>query len=405
MNGRPKVTVIIPIYNVEKYLRQCLKSIINQTLKDIEIICVNDGSTDKSAAILAEYAESDSRIKVIKQENKGAGSARCRGIEIAKGEYLSFLDSDDFFELNMLDKMYYNSKTKNTDITICRSKRYNNETNDYEPMNWSIKKSLLPEKDPFSYKDVLQYVFTFCIGWAWDKLYKTSFVKTNGLYFQNLTTANDAFFVFSSIVKANNISVIDDILICHRINNNKSLSQIRYKSVDDVFIACVSLRDELKSMHIYKEVEQAFLNLVLNLCVWSINTIPSPVHEVLYYKLRNKYFKEFGIDQHPQDYFNKQSEYQQYLKIKNNYYSEYLCSEMQKQHYTTKGTSISDNSDFKYIQNSWSFRIGSIITYLPHKIIGFFRCWKEYGLKYTLKATILEIRRVFQILKVWLKHA
>ena len=92
-----KVSVILPVYNVEKYLKECLDSILNQTLQEIEVICVDDGSTDRSLEILREYEKKDKRVIVLTQENKGAGAARNKGLAIAKGEYLSFLDSDDFF--------------------------------------------------------------------------------------------------------------------------------------------------------------------------------------------------------------------------------------------------------------------------------------------------------------------
>ena len=98
MSTTPKVSVIIPVYNVEDYLRQCLDSVINQTLKDIEIICVDDGSTDKSLEILHEYEKKDSRITVLTQKNQYAGVARNVGMSVATGKYFVFLDSDDFFE-------------------------------------------------------------------------------------------------------------------------------------------------------------------------------------------------------------------------------------------------------------------------------------------------------------------
>ena len=103
----PKISVIIPIYNVEKYLKECLDSVLNQTLKDIEIICINDGSNDKSGLIIEKYAQKDSRIKFIHQENLGAGFSRNLGFNLSTGEYCIFFDSDDYFcELNALEKMY-----------------------------------------------------------------------------------------------------------------------------------------------------------------------------------------------------------------------------------------------------------------------------------------------------------
>ena len=100
------VSVIIPVYKAEKYLRQCLDSICGQTLKDIEIICVDDGSTDSSPEILKEYREKDERVIVVRQENAGAGAARNKGLDISKGKYLSFLDADDFFEPDMLEEAF-----------------------------------------------------------------------------------------------------------------------------------------------------------------------------------------------------------------------------------------------------------------------------------------------------------
>ena len=105
-----KVSVILPVYNASDYLHQCMDSIVGQTLKDIEIICVDDGSTDNSLDILKEYEQKDKRVKVIQQKNAGAGAARNNGLSIATGEYLSFLDSDDFFEPDMLEKAYEKAK-------------------------------------------------------------------------------------------------------------------------------------------------------------------------------------------------------------------------------------------------------------------------------------------------------
>jgi glycosyltransferase involved in cell wall biosynthesis len=112
----PKVSVIIPVYNVEKYLAECLNSICGQTLQDIEIICVNDGSTDGSAKILAAYRKKDQRLKVITQKNRGLSAARNIGIQQARGNYIYFMDSDDILELNALDVLWQKSQANNLDI-------------------------------------------------------------------------------------------------------------------------------------------------------------------------------------------------------------------------------------------------------------------------------------------------
>ena len=178
-----KVSVIIPVYNVEKYLRECLNSVVNQTLKDIEIICVNDGSTDNSLAILQEYAKNDKRIVLINQENKNAGAARNTGLAHATGEYLSFLDSDDFFELNMLEEMYNSAKENSLDIVICDYDKYNTVEKIYK----APKKTLTTDSWDgiiFNYKDVPDGIFTGFLIAAWNKMFSRKFIEKNNLKFQ-----------------------------------------------------------------------------------------------------------------------------------------------------------------------------------------------------------------------------
>lgn len=119
-----KVSVIVPVYNVEKYLKEAMDCIINQTLKEIEIICVDDGSTDSSLDILNKYADKDNRIIILEQENQGAGVARNTGLDIARGEYLSFLDPDDFFELTLLEEFYEKAISCDADIVVCGLNTY-----------------------------------------------------------------------------------------------------------------------------------------------------------------------------------------------------------------------------------------------------------------------------------------
>lgn len=134
------VSVIIPVFNAEKYLSQCLDSIVNQTLTNIEIICVDDGSTDTSFQILKEYEEKDSRVIVLSKSNAGAGTARNEGLKIAKGKYLSFLDADDFFERNMLECAYGKAEQDNADICIFESDLYDVVTKNGTYCDWSFKR-------------------------------------------------------------------------------------------------------------------------------------------------------------------------------------------------------------------------------------------------------------------------
>lgn len=116
MTISPKVSVIIPVYNVEKYISKCLDTLINQTLKDIEIICINDGSKDNSLSILKKYAQKDSRIKIIDKQNEGLSVARNDGLKLARGEYIGYVDSDDWVDLDFYEKLYNAAKKYNSDI-------------------------------------------------------------------------------------------------------------------------------------------------------------------------------------------------------------------------------------------------------------------------------------------------
>ena len=117
--NKPIVSVLIPVYNVEKYLKKCLDSVVNQTLTDIEIICVNDGSTDGSLKILEEYRSIDSRIKIINKANGGLPSARNAGLNAAKGRYVGFVDSDDYIEPNMFEKLVDVAEHEESEVVIC----------------------------------------------------------------------------------------------------------------------------------------------------------------------------------------------------------------------------------------------------------------------------------------------
>ena len=139
-----KVSVILSVYNSERFLRQCLDSIIRQTLKDIEIICVDDDSDDNSYQILQEYAAKDDRITAVKQRHGGAGKARNTGLELAGGEYLSILDSDDFFEPDMLEKAYLAAEQYHAEIVVFRADFFDQHKYNFVPCNYSIKPDMLP---------------------------------------------------------------------------------------------------------------------------------------------------------------------------------------------------------------------------------------------------------------------
>lgn len=312
---QPKISVILPVYNVEKYLEQCLDSICGQTLREIEIICVDDGSTDHSPEILRRYEQKDPRVRVCTQKNAGAGAARNYGISVAKGQYFSFLDSDDFFEPDMLEKAYNEIKKENAQIVVFRSDQYHEDKNEFVQVNWTLRKKAIPPYRPVYHRTFTDNVFKVFVGWAWDKLFEREFVLKNKLTFQEQRTSNDMLFVFSAIVLAERIAIVDEVLAHQRRNNMSSLSNTREKSWNCFYEALKALRQHLKEYGLYWELEQDFVNYALHFSLWNVETIQGAKRQILYDKLKTEWFLELGIDGKPAKYFYNKAEYKKYCRM------------------------------------------------------------------------------------------
>lgn len=172
-----EISIILPVYNVEKYLAQCLDSIVNQTFKDFECICVNDGSTDNSLSILQKYAQKDKRFKIITQENKGLSGARNAGIKTAKSKYLTFIDSDDWVTENYLEVLYNKIEETKSDIVRASYKFYFQEKNTYES-------SKIREIHKIKHNTDIERLYKGYAGaFVWAKIYKTSLIENNNICF------------------------------------------------------------------------------------------------------------------------------------------------------------------------------------------------------------------------------
>ena len=187
-NELPQVSVIIPIYNVEEFLARCLQSVINQTLKNIEIICVDDGSTDNSSKILDEFAVLDKRIAVIRQDNKGQGAARNFAMTIAKGEYIGFVDSDDWVELNYFEKLYEAAHKYNVDMACCGIMRK-------YPSSRTRRKLDINEEKLYFFPEE-KYKITECPRkcYVYNKIYRRSAIELHKIRFPEGVCFEDIFF-------------------------------------------------------------------------------------------------------------------------------------------------------------------------------------------------------------------
>lgn len=250
-----KLSVIIPVYNTEEYLRQCLDSVINQTYKNLEIICIDDCSADGSYEILKEYEQKDNRIKVFKNEkNLRVGPTRNRGIELATGDYIHFMDSDDWLDLNAYE--IYMDKIKGCYILSfpLREKGQNGKRTLLSKNSQRLKHL----KESNSKKELYKY---------WDcqnqsKIYDRKFLISNKILYKDYDVAEDILFCYSALISAKNINIIDEALYNYRCNNKNSLSASRYKhldSIEDLFFDVQELIKDLEGKeHICQNVFMFF---------------------------------------------------------------------------------------------------------------------------------------------------
>ena len=193
------VSIIIPIYNSSSYLKECLDSILNQLLKDIEVFCINDGSTDNSLKILQQYALNDSRIKILKQNNQGAAAARNLGLSHANGKYVIFLDSDDYFEPDLIEQSVAKAEKFDADIVIFKAEAFDDVTGQTSALNDRITKLPEYQQNVFSYKNIPEDIFNSFLTAPWNKLYRKSFLDKHGFEdFKVSVKASDIFVAYQA---------------------------------------------------------------------------------------------------------------------------------------------------------------------------------------------------------------
>lgn len=267
------ISIVIPVYNIENYLEKCLDSLINQTFKDIEVICVNDGSKDKSLDILNEYAKKDSRFKIINQENSGSGSARNNGLNNAQGKYVQFLDGDDYFEPEMLEKLYNLAENHKADIAVCSSRKVDDEGNITETRNPNspLNLNLIPFNKVFNYEDFPNDIFSLTGTVPWNKLYLRKMLVKNNLKFPKLTGPDDLCFVHMAIVCAEKIVAIDDELINYRYNRPGSVQTYRANHTIDIIRAFLYIKNFLIEKDVFNFLEIAYQKALTFSIRWEIS--------------------------------------------------------------------------------------------------------------------------------------
>ena len=256
-NEEIKISIIMPVYNSEDELEQSIKSVDKQTLKEIELICIDDGSTDNSLNILRDFEKRYDFVKVYTQENQGSGKARNYGIELSKGEYIGFLDADDLFNPKLLEKLYNKAKDNDADISMCCANEINywkGETTSFNDRYAEFDENTVI--DPNNIDNL--YVLAKSV--LWNKMFKKEFIEEKKLYFTNTHITNDLLFVYSALTCSKRITVIKEVLVTRRkYHNENSISSNRCIYSEESIYVFETFQKWLKDNGYWKRRKKDFI--------------------------------------------------------------------------------------------------------------------------------------------------
>ena len=320
-----KVSVVMPIYNAGDYLTRAIGDILQQTLPELELICVNDGSTDNSLSIIKSFMKKDQRIKLINQQNAGTSVARNVGIEAACGQYIIFLDADDFYEKNLLKLLYDAAEKDNLDVAVARFDIYNDSQDKYSVPMEEPHSGIFVGGSVTSKNEHPDFILSSTTGYVWNKLFRTTFVKNMELAFDpELYVFEDVCFVCSALALAERVARIDDTLIHHRVYSEQSRARLFRKYYSQVPVVYKKLKDFLMQRGLYIPLKKGYLNFSAGRCFRIYNLLWNDGKERLWNLLHEEYYAEFNWHQHEKTDFESLEVYEFVANVALYSYSEYL---------------------------------------------------------------------------------
>ena len=240
------ISIVVPVYNVEKYIPRCIESILNQTYKNWEVIFINDGSKDNSLEVLKNYQKKDNRIKIIDKKNEGSGVARNIGIEKSEGKYLAFLDSDDWYEKDFLEKLYNNLKENNSDVSMCNPRMTYDDRQKNKNINIYHFDRIELNKNPEKILGIL------AMPVIWNKLYKKEVVVSNGIRFPNYSFSEDVEFLYKVFLYVSKVSKVEEYLYNYYQRDNSETKKIKRESIEQVYKVIENIESYVKNNFIDK---------------------------------------------------------------------------------------------------------------------------------------------------------
>ena len=217
-SAAPAVSIIMPAYNAAAYLRETLDSVLAQTFTDFELIAVDDGSTDETPAILADYAARDPRIRVIVQENGGEGAARVTGFAEVRGRWLAHVDADDLMAPELLEHAFARGEETGADMVIYRVESFDDQTGEVLQLDYAFRDYNMPGP-VFDPRDAADAIYVSFQNWVWNKFVRMDFLRKNGIGFIDIPRSADIPFSCKAFAAAEKIALLDEFLYRYRVNN------------------------------------------------------------------------------------------------------------------------------------------------------------------------------------------
>lgn len=312
-----KISIIVPVYNTDDYLDRCIQSILNQTYTNLEIICINDGSTDNSGDILEKYAEQDRRIKVIHKQNEGVAAARNDGLQIATGEWIGFVDSDDYISENMYDVMLNANISQEADIVSC-GYFFVEEENCYPAINQKV----VPE-ECVGTRSFLRYIYERDVykgvgGYLWSRLFKRDLIidNDNNLrieFEKQFDIGEDIIFLARVLLNSEKSLYVNDLLY-HYVKRTNSLVNDEYKQLER--LSWVKAYVEVLNLYKEAKIDVEVYNVIVRMFVYRCGKL---MEVALRFGEKEKYYvlKEMTL-QFKEIYMSENEEYPERLKWFNN---------------------------------------------------------------------------------------
>ena len=304
----PFFSIIIPVHNTEKYLPKCLDSILAQTCQEFEVICIDDCSTDNSLQVLNAYASKDSRIKppLSMPSKRGGGAARNLGLAHAKGSYLVFLDSDDFFEDTLLEDIKSVTLSEDVDVVLFNARQLIEETGEYKNVNHYLRSSLLRDRKDkvLSVSMIPDDIFYISNPSPWTKAFRRDFIYEEKITFQELANTNDLFFSYAALALAKSISWVDKRLVTYRVRDYAN-TQSKLGEAPDCFVrAYEQLFALLRERGLFDLLRRSFLRAMLSTAVYCLGAIPRErPRDNAIHALKASMMLEAGLLELPDEYY------------------------------------------------------------------------------------------------------